>query len=538
MKKITLLMLILLSITGWSQGYKFHTLQDLGPNIEIAISAGCAQTVVVGPNRDVNLNQQFKLEVGKVYKSDLILGSTSGSRYYKVLFAVDYYLDKGSDIDEPAPFELIPDLCNSLSWKYTRPVLLGSNLEEAQANFCSNTTANTLREKVNIKTERSLTIGDVYFMDFGKGANYYLITGSSIESGDSEYQLNPTNSGSVFSRATLNCPKPDLQAVAVDFGSGTMTNGVYVLKNIGGRAFTTSHCLIFFSKGDSILSSDDILIKDITIGPLNSNEGKYGSRVITSPVDLSNGSYYAIMQLINSEDINNSNNIISSTTPFVINQTTTPVGKPDLIIDSNNTIVHSDCSTCNSTLSELKDRHKVNNEVGYLRLPFIAIKNTGAIASAPTDIQFYLSQNTTLETAADPKYSRDPIKINPINPGETYIIQGTSLSSREFGNNGTIINNNWNILMVVDDSKTNSESNENNNITAIPVTFYNPNVASFTTIQLETKEPYSINIYDIQGQKVLTKEVNSIEEENKSLDSLKNGIYIIKAKGETRKVLR
>lgn len=538
MKKITFLVLIFISsITSWSQTYKFHTLQDLGTNIEIAISAGCAQTVVVGPNRDVNLNQNFKLEVGKVYKSDLISGSTVGSRYYKVLYAVDYYLDKGTDIDEPASFELIPDLCNSLSWKYIRPVLLGSTLEEAQANYCSNLTANTYRERVNIKRERPLNIGDIYLMDFGKGANYYLITGSSFESGDSEYQLDPTNSNTIFSPATLNCPKPDLQAVAVDFGSGTINAGVAVLKNVGGRAFAPSHCLIYFSKGDSILSSDDTLIKDVTIDPLNPNESKYITPVITLPVNISNGTYYAIMKLTNSEDINNSNNVISSLSSFTINQTTTPSGKPDLVIDPVNTIVFSNCFECSAALSDLGNkRHSINNQSGILNLQAISIKNTGSTASTPATLQFYLSTDGILDTA-DIKSTASSVSIAAINPGSSITVSKSILSS-DFG--GTTVTGNRNILMLVDDSKTNTESNENNNVTVIPVTFYNPfaKIAPDTLQTTESVEPYTINVYNFEGQKVLTKEVKSIEEENKSLDSLKSGIYIIKSKNETRKVFK
>ena len=94
--------------------------------------------------------------------------------------------------------------------------------------------------------------------------------------------------------------------------------------------------------------------------------------------------------------------------------------------------------------------------------------------------------------------------------------------------------------MVVDDAKTITESNENNNVTVIPVTFYNP-FAKVASASLEADppiEPYLINVYNFEGQKVLTKKVNSIEEENKSLDSLKSGIYIIKSKDETRKVIK
>ena len=543
MKKITLLVLVFISsVTTWSQTYKFHTLQDLGPNIEIAISAGCAQTVVVGPNRDVNLNQSFKLEVGKVYKSDLILGSTSGSRYYKVLYAVDYYLDKGSDIDEPAPFELIPDLCNSLSWKYIRPILLGATLEEAQANYCSNLTANTIREKVNVKTQKPLSIGDVYFMNFGKGANYYLITGSSIEAGDSEYQLDPTNGSSTFSRTTLNCPKPDLQAIATDFGGTTTTTGanasvIYSIKNIGGRAFAPSHCLIYFSKGNSVLSSDDILIKDVTIDPLNPNESKYGVPSIIIPANISSGTYYVIIQLTNSEDINNSNNIISSLSSFTINQTTTPTGKPDLVIDPANTIIFSNCFDCSAALSDLGNkRHTINNQSGIINLQAITIKNIGSTASTPATLQFYLSTDGILDTA-DIKSTASSVSIAAINPGSSITVS-KSIFSSDF--DGLTVTGNRNILMSVDDSKTNTESNENNNITVIPVTFVNPfakTVQSNVDVQ-DSIQPYSINIYNFEGQKVLTKEVKSIEEENQSLDSLKSGIYIIKSKNETRKVLK
>ncbi|MCV2486631.1 T9SS type A sorting domain-containing protein [Flavobacterium sp. SH_e] len=541
MKKITLLLLLLLSITGWSQTYKFHTLEDLGPNIEIAISKGCAHTIST-TTRDVNLNQSFKLEVGKIYKSDLVLGSISGSNYYRVLRAENYYLDKGSDIDEPAPFELIPDLCNALSWKYIRPILLGSTLEQAQSNYCANLTANTTRERVNVKTQKPLNIGEVYFMDFGKGANYYLITGASIEAGDSEYQIDPTNSNTIFSLATLNCPKPDLQANAVDCGSATMTTGttftaVYSLKNIGGRAFSPSHCLIYFSKGNSTLSADDILIKDITIDPLNPNEIKYGTPSITIPANISGGIYYAIMQLVNSEETNTSNNIVSSTSSFIINQITTPAGKPDLVIDPTNTIIFSNCFDCSAALSDLgSKRHTINNQSGIINLQSITIKNTGSAASVPSTLQFYLSSDGVLDSA-DIKSTASAISIGAINPGGSISVS-KSIFSSDFG--GLTVTGNRNILISVDDSKTNAESNENNNVTPIPVTFVNPfaRTAQTSSDTQEVPQPYSINVYNFDGQKVLTKEVNSKEEEDKSLDTLKTGIYIIKSKGETRKVLK
>jgi hypothetical protein len=562
MKKITLIILIFISLTSWAQTYKFHTLQDLGTNVEIAISTECTQNTSSGPTRDFNLRQNSKLEVGKIYKSDLVQGSTSGPRYYKVLYAVDYSLDKGSDIDEPAPFELIPDLCNALSWKYIRPVLLGSNLQEAQNNFCSGQTVNDIRERVNIKTETPLNIGQVYFMDFGKGSNYYLITSSSTEFGDSEYQIDPTNINTIFNPIAFDCQKVDFKAKEIslkdysDTYRGSKKTITYYLSQIGKNPQTINTGIRFYlTKSRNFVNSNDIIIPTLTNGLTPEQAAHFGSFYtspsFTIPYTATNGKYYLTMVITNSEDFNPLNNIVSTANTITIidgtppttpttppTPPTTPAGKPDLIIDTKNTLALSDCSNCNTTLDELKDRHRVNNLTGELTLPIIGIKNTGTTVSTPTDIQFYASQNTTLETASDPKYSREPLKINAIDPGETYIIQGVSLSAREFGNNGTILNNNWNILMVVDDSKKNTESNENNNVTAIPVTFYDPTIASMTTSVIETTEPYSINVYNFDGQKVLTKEVNSKEEENKSLEPLKTGIYIIKSNTETRKVLK
>jgi len=546
MKKITFLLLLsFINLTACSQNpnYRYHELQDLGTTIEWAISIECTHHFQPLRVLDVNLKQNFKLEVGKIYKVDLGLSGNYGTRYYKVTYAGDTGVDKGDELDAPPNFgSPITDLCNSLSWKYIRPILLGSTVQEAQSNYCTNLTANTTREKVNIKITQSLAVGSVYFMDFGKGPNYYLIDGSSPENGDADYEFDPTLNNAVFSPATLNCPKPDLQANAVDCGNATIAPGttfkaVYSLKNIGGRAFSPSHCLIYFSKGNATLSADDILIKDITLDPLNPNEIKYGTPSITIPANISGGIYYAIMQLVNSEETNTGNNIVSSTSSFIINQTTTPTGKPDLAIDPTNTIIFSNCFDCSAALSDLgSKRHTINNQSGIMNLQVITVKNIGSAASTPSTLQFYLSSDGVLDSA-DIKSTAGAVSIGAINPGASISVS-RSIFSSDFG--GLTVTGNRNILISVDDSKTNAEANENNNVTPIPVTFVNPfaRTAQANSDTEEVTQSYTINVYNFDGQKVLTKEVNSKEQEDRSLDNLKTGIYIIKSKGETRKVLK
>lgn len=571
MKKITLVLFTFLSFISWSQNpnYRYHELLDLGPNIEWAIAVECTQHYSPVGIREVNLRQNFKLQVGKIYKADLGLNyGNFGTRYYKVTYAGDAGTDKGDEVDTPPDFGTpITDLCNSLSWKFARPILLGSTLQEAQNNFCSNLTVNTTREKVNIKIAKSLSSGDICYMDFGKGANYYLIDGASEESGDADYEVDSTDSNSLFSLVAFNCQKPDLQALSVEpyedngeYYRGSSKTVYFGVRNIGTNIqnVTTLYTL-YLTKSKNFVSANDIKVYTQAWGPenvpSNVNINTYTLQPISYriPYNVIAGKYYLTVKITNSEDFNSYNNIASSSSKITIKDgtppttpvptptpTPTPTGKPDLIIDTNNTFAYSDdCFDCSPTLSENKKRHRINSQSGSLRFPTVSIKNIGTAMSSSTNLRFYLSSDATLDTS-DIKYNGNPTSINAIKAGELFVMQGVTIFSTNFGNNGTILNNNWNILMVVDDAKTNTELNENNNVTAIPVTFYNP-FAKTATATLETEqpaEPYFINVYTFDGQKILTKQVNTKEEENKSLDSLKSGIYIIKSKDETRKVIK
>ena len=97
--------------------------------------------------------------------------------------------------------------------------------------------------------------------------------------------------------------------------------------------------------------------------------------------------------------------------------------------------------------------------------------------------------------------------------------------------------------MVVDKAGLNdfnpNESDESNNVTAIPIRFSSSKSSSLKArLNLEAEEidTYSIEIYNFQGQKVLTEKVTSVEEENAALGGLPKNLYIIKGKNGTRKV--
>tara|TARA_R110002050_G_scaffold57866_7_gene130228 strand:+ start:15511 stop:16626 length:1116 start_codon:yes stop_codon:yes gene_type:complete len=214
--------------------YKTNIFKDLGVTIETAIKRHCTGTTQ-GVSIETNLPNLI-LPIGNIYHVDLGLGD--GIRYYEITYSDNHVSDDGIDIDILPNFgQPILDICNSLSWKYHRVILLGSTLQEAKDNFCSNTTVNTTREKVNIKIESPLINNSIYLMDFGLGTKYYKIDTSSVEKGDSDYDLDTTNNTVVFSKTILNCPISDSDGDGVPNSSDNCPNEAGPSSNNGCPTF-------------------------------------------------------------------------------------------------------------------------------------------------------------------------------------------------------------------------------------------------------------------------------------------------------------
>ncbi|CAM3971578.1 MULTISPECIES: T9SS type A sorting domain-containing protein [Flavobacterium] len=555
MKKIILLVLLSFNFSAWSQtsSYRYHELEDLGIYIENAISIHCAQTYAPYRVMEVNFRQNYTLEVGQIYKADLGLSyGNFGTRYYRVKYAAGYGVDKGDEVDTPVNFGSPIDVCNALSWKYVRPILLGSTLQEAKDNYCSGQTANSTREKVNIKIESPLTIGNVYLMDFGLGSNYYIIYGANVEKGDSDYDLDTTSSTAVFSfisEATINCPKPDLQANSISLtgstnvSAGSAKTANYQITNIGGYA-DTSQCQFYLSKDDAVLSSNDVLIKQINIAALNTNEIKNGSTSLTIPSTTVIGNYYIIMKVNNNTEINLSNN----TTSFLFS-VTAPAGFADLTINKNNVYIYSNCSDCNSNLGSLGSKRHILNRAysGILNIQQIIIDNIGAVTSTNSNLKFYLSTNATL-SSDDYYFNNRDVTLTSISPND-YLLKQQSIFAVDIPSNKAY--GNYHILIVIDkDGSVNEGPNggENNNLITIPISYINmtnrtpPTLDKnqFNNIQKNNNElitkSYDLSIYDFSGTLIKFSTINSLEQESEIISTLPSGLYIIKTPLETRKI--
>ncbi|MVO10073.1 T9SS C-terminal target domain-containing protein [Flavobacterium sp. TP390] len=551
MKKIILFVLLNFSFSVWSQtsSYRYHELEDLGIYIENAISIHCAQTYAPYRILEVNFRQNYTLEVGKIYKADLGLSyGNFGTRYYRVKYAAGYGVDRGDEVDTPVNFGNPIDVCNALSWKYIRPILLGSTLQEAKDNYCSGQTANTVREKVNIKIDIPLTIGDVYLMDFGLGSNYYIIDGSNVEKGDSDYDLDTTSSTAVFSyisEATIDCPKPDLQANYVSLSgstnvpAGSSKTANYQITNIGGYA-DASQCQFYLSKDDNVLSSNDVLIKQINITALNTNEIRTGSTTLTIPSNTGIGNYYIIMKVNNNLEINLNNNI--STFSFSV---TAPTGFADLILDINNSTAKSSGSILSPQALSSNASHTLYNNDSELEL-LLNVKNIGQANSGVMKVGFYYTQGTAYT---------NPILLKQID--------FTEISSNNFQSQGEHIERNiisgyiapetsGYIHIVLDINNNVNEGTtggENNNIySSILVYVSSSNRPNGSKMSIEKKQlvlqdnfitkSYNMNIYDFSGTLIKSSTVNSLKHEDEIIATLPTGLYIIKTPTETRKISR
>ena len=171
----------------------------------------------------------------------------------------------------------------------------------------------------------------------------------------------------------------------------------------------------------------------------------------------------------------------------------------------------------------------------------IRVKNNGTASSSSSDVRYYLSSNNSLD-GTDISFGA----ITSFNSISSNSFRDVSVTFDYYTVSGILggATGNYYILMVVDEIDYVDESNENNNITPIPIRISNSTSASlvinskyFSQNDNVASKQYLVDIYNFSGQKILSKKVSSIHEENALIYSLpKNGIYIMKTKDDTRKV--
>ncbi len=215
------------------------------------------------------------------------------------------------------------------------------------------------------------------------------------------------------------------------------------------------------------------------------------------------------------------------------------IGKPDLTINKNNVFIYSQCSDCNANLDLLGNkRHILAKEGGTLNINSIIIENIGVAASTSSNLKFYLSSDSNI-SSDDYYFSSYDIAFNSI-PANNYLLRQQSVFGSDIPTNKAY--GNYYILIVIDKNNSVNESNENNNLISIPITYRQSNFGRSTIINSERgtdsiNNEYAIIIYNFQGEKKYETRVNSLKEENDYINSLPSSLYLIRyANGNNRKV--
>jgi hypothetical protein len=226
-------------------------------------------------------------------------------------------------------------------------------------------------------------------------------------------------------------------------------------------------------------------------------------------------------------------------------------GNPDLKIEFETSEVFSSCQSCWPWLDMFfasGKRHLIAGDNAALYFNRLQIRNTGTAPSSEAKVDFYWSVDQTLEKNNNTDKLVRSVWIPSRNVNSSYGIQ-TQISGFDIFGEASLnasSNGNYYILIEVDVTNSNNEGTigETNNFLAIPITF-NSNITAtslkasmidlFPEETLETSI-YSIEVYNFSGQKVLTKNVSNVEEENLVTQNLAKGIYIIKSKNGDRKI--
>ena len=223
-----------------------------------------------------------------------------------------------------------------------------------------------------------------------------------------------------------------------------------------------------------------------------------------------------------------------------------PVGNPDLEVDFTYSGVYSQCLSCNPNLGAFfnqNKRHLIAGSVGSIKFNRLTIRNTGNIASKPATIRFYGSIDNVYQSGSDNLIKS--INIPSRDKNSSYGINTTITGQDFWGCISCDINGNYNILIRIDTDNNNDEgtNGESNNFLAIPI--YYSKSATATSLKasiagaknvLENQDRYRVEVYDLSGREVLSKDANSRDDENIILDALPNGFYIMKTKDGNRKV--
>ncbi|UGU16689.1 thrombospondin type 3 repeat-containing protein [Sinomicrobium kalidii] len=363
----------------------------------------------------ITTNNDLKLNI--IIEEKLPVGSVFryGTKYWAVTYSKD---TRGSDEDATINGTniVLENFCSGIfSYKHHRLKYMGNTISQAENNYCNSNPNEGVNIKVDIKIENPLIEGKVYFIGRNFSAShprgyYYVVYAGYHDGSDEDY---------IMDGSSLTAP--------VKFTDSDNDGVPNACDNCPNRSNSNQADRDGDGIGDVCDDSDGDGVRDAY------------DDCPTEPGPSSN------------------------------NGCPEEEGEPDLVLDKTRTSISSDCLTCPSTLSDLgTQRHVIKKQTGTgITINQIAVKNNGDEDAGSSTAALYLSSDNNLDSG-DSKFNAT-ISVSSISAGSRKTTGGTSLYNYQF----TRSNGNYYLLLVLDDTESVSESNENNNVTAIPITLQN-----------------------------------------------------------------
>ncbi len=543
MKKTSLFLFYFLCLSFIISAQNYHRFETYPLNDQIG---ACNEASNQKFRVKVNINIDYLLDLNKFYKIDLGDNFNLGVRYCKVLNRSNGSGDADFDLDSNAIQSQI-DVCDF--YRYHRFETF-ETLEKAKENICGQTTSHDGRWKANIKIAQLLTVGKVYLINLGNGlgTRYCKILNRHDGRGDADFDLD--NLTTLPNEVTIDCSdvKPDLEAVKVSVSSSTINHGEnktvnYEVKNIGKLTANPSRCKFYLSKNGRLVD----LLDNISIGSVNVNQTKTGSVTLTIPLGTATDTYNIVMEVSTSGESDTGNNTITSSSNFRVNGIQ---ALPNLTLESLKINVTNQGSFNvfpggniptfrynSSTNFEIKIKNNDDGDSGNFSCLLLV---SGSNDAYPQPNGF-------------PVYNFRTLNFSGINANSSSMLDITETIYDYIGGLDLLEGQTYFMYLHIDYDEDVTESNENDsdNISHFAFRYNNPtnkmsnpqknNQQQFlidTYNSAILKENYKVDIFDLTGRLVKSIKSDSIEQENKIINTLPSGLYIIKTPSGFRKIAK
>lgn len=404
------------------------------------------------------------------------------------------------------------------------------------------------KSRVNILGVEPLEKGHFYYLDFGRGFNYYYLWTSKIgPHSDHDYTRNDMNNinrvdcmGAEEPIDFIGNPQLNLRNFKVtnplgrDYKKGDRFNFEFEIQ--GNYSFSAQgyHQINLILYKGSISGSNeigraywnreddiDLIFDTYTIKPY----------WVTSNIDFSTKNDNQFILVASYANI----------TKNYVYKTSVTSSKPNLKLKS----LKVKNTTTNSTIFNFPNGNTNTptlNKGNYYDF-IIEVENNISSSNTANSVSLDMLLNTSTTLYPDPRANVYNVStdsnIGNVNANSSIIKTFSVYVSSTIGSSPSLSNGSgYTLSFDIDSNGRISESNENDNINQLQFIYSSSRSNTLSALKSSNHKLYEVSVFNISGIQVTKKRVTDKEEENAFIQSLPKGFYIIKNGTETYKVVK